>query len=60
MNNVVKLVRGLTRPVFTLMLLVAVIALAFRGSAEATAAVITLATTAAGFWYAANTLAKDG
>lgn len=60
MKAVVALVRGLTRPVFTLMLLVAVIVLAFRGIPEAVAAVITLATTAAGFWYAANTLAKDG
>lgn len=60
MNALVKVVRGLTRPVFTLMLLVAVIVLAFRGIPEAVAAVITLATTAAGFWYAANTLAKDG
>lgn len=60
MSNLVKVVRGLTRPLLTVVLVFAVIALAFRGSVEATAAVITLATTAAGFWYAANTLAKDG
>ena len=57
----VTLVRGLARPVITLILVVAVIGLAAAGNAKAIDVVTTLTGVAVGFWFAAHTLSqRDG
>lgn len=59
MKAIVTLVRGLTRPLITLILVCAVVALALQGI-EAPETLKTITATAVGFWFAAHTLAKDG
>ena len=59
MNELVKIVRGLTRPLITFMLVAAIIALAFIGR-EVPEPLKTMAASALGFWFAAHSLAKDG
>lgn len=59
MNEIVKLVRGLTRPLITFMLVSSIIGLAFLGK-EVPEPLKTMAASALGFWFAAHSLAKDG
>ena len=52
-DKIGKFVRTLTRPVTTLVLIGAVVALAFKGSIEGDS-VVTLATAAVAFWFASR------
>lgn len=59
MNDIVKLVRGLTRPLLALILVIAVIALALTNR-EPGESLKTLTAMAVAFWFAQHREAKDG
>lgn len=59
-KDLILLIRGITRPLLTLLLVIAAILLAFRGNAEATTTVLALASAAGGLWFGQHVLAKDG
>lgn len=59
MSEIVRLTRGVTRPLLALLLVGAVITLALR-SEPIPDALLTLAATAVGYWFGQHVLAKDG
>jgi len=58
-NDIVKLVRGLTRPLVVLMVVAAVIGLAFM-QVDVPEPLKTIAASVVGYWFGTHSLAKDG